>query len=176
MDHKLIIIMTILSWGLLGGCSQDPDTSEEVFLYKNTLDINYGEDICSYSNEVIDKVRYGGRITMTDGENHKFMSVECTAGFYLTMDDQSDIESIEIVDFAHGQKYLPVDELVYLRSNLQPSPGGMNLTPIEASNEKMRTYIHDAYPGDFYNWNEVLKLVQDEWNLAGELTQTVRNN
>lgn len=172
MDHKLIIILTILSWGLLGGCAQKSENAEEVFLYKNSLDINYGEDVCSYSNEVIKKVRYGGRIVMTGGKVHKFMSVECTAGFYLTMDNPGEIESIDIVDFAHGQQYLPADDLVYLKSQLQPSPNGMNLTAIDDSNEKMKSYIYDAYPGQFYTWDEVLELVNEEWNLSGIVPET----
>jgi hypothetical protein len=34
------------------------------------------------------------------------MSVECTAGFYLGLDDKNEIESIKIVDFVHGKQLL----------------------------------------------------------------------
>ncbi|TVR35453.1 MAG: hypothetical protein EA390_01645 [Balneolaceae bacterium] len=136
-----------------------------MFLYKNSVDISYGSDICSFTGKTIETVRYGGKIIMNDGEEHKFMSVECMAGFYLKMEDISLINYILTVDFAHGQQYLPVEDAVYLRSSLRPSPNGMNLTAVDASNERMKTYIYDAYPGEYLSWNEVLELVKDEWNL-----------
>ena len=168
--RALIFIFTI--GFIVASCSQEEYRQNNVFLYENTLDINYGEDICSFSGETIERVRFGGKIIMDDGTEHKFMSAECTAGFYLGIDDKSKVEIIQIVDFAHGQKYLPVDELVYLRSPLQPSPNGLYLTPIDNSNERMKTYIYDAYPGEFFTWDEVLDLVDREW----EITQTTAQN
>lgn len=166
MDHKALVTFVVTGLILLGGCNQASEKNEnDVYIYTNSVDIEYGSDICSYSNEVIETVRYGGKITMDDGSEHKFMSVECVAGFYLEMDNKQEMEKIEIVDFAHGQQYLPVDQLTYLRSNLRPSPNGMSLTAIDHSNEKMKQYIYDAYPGDFHTWDEVLELVSSEWNI-----------
>jgi len=42
----------------------------------------------------------------------------------------------------------------------------MYLTAIEAADEKMVTYIYNAYPGPLLNWDEVLELVRDEWDLT----------
>lgn len=170
--YSKITLFSLIFGLLLAGCAEQSETENDVFIYQNTLDINYGTDICSYSNEVIEKVRYGGKMVMEDGTVHKFMSVECTAGFYLGLDDRSSVQTLQIVDFAHGQQYLPADELVYLKSPLQPSPNGLYLTAIDKSNEKMKTYIYDAYPGTFYNWEEVLELVNDEWNLSRNLSHT----
>jgi hypothetical protein len=164
MAVKKLMLVAIMILSAMA-CSRTGQNESDVFLYKNSLDIEYGKDICSYSNEVIKKVRYGGRIEMNNGTVHKFMSAECTAGFYLGLDDTSEVRSIQVVDFAHGQQYLPAEKLVYLRSPLQPSPNGMNLTAIDDSNEKMKSYIYDAYPGTFYSWNEVLDLVKNEWEL-----------
>lgn len=163
MFKQLTLIAVILISTM--ACNRSQQGESDVYLYQNSLDIEYGKDICSYSNEVIKKVRYGGRIEMNDGSVHKFMSAECTAGFFLGLDDTSEVRSVQVIDFAHGQKYLPADKLVYLRSPLQPSPNGMNLTAIDDSNEKMKNYIYDAYPGTFYTWNEVLDLVGNEWKL-----------
>jgi hypothetical protein len=167
MGNRIIWIV-VVSATLLISCNNKNSSQQEreVYLYQNSVDIEYGSDICSFDGEVIETVRYGGKITMIDGEVHKFMSVECVAGFVLGQQDKSQIELIEIVDFAHGQQYLPADQLVYLRSQLRPSPNGMNLTAIDDSNERMKTYIYDAYPGEFFNWEEVLELVKNEWNLA----------
>lgn len=172
MDHKYLITSLVMVLLLLGGCTESTEKQNGVLLYTNSVDIDYGSDMCSFTNEVIETVRYGGKITMNDGTVHKFMSVECIAGFYLEMEDQDEIERLEIVDFAHGQKYLPVDELVYLKSSLRPSPNGLNLTAVDKSNERMKTYIYDAYPGDFLTWDEVLDLVDEEWSLNGSAAHT----
>ncbi len=151
---------------IAAGCAEQSETTNnEVFRYTNHLDINYGEDTCAYTDKKIERVRFGGRMIMGDGEVLRFRSAEATAGYYLEMEHRSQIKSIEIVDFAHGQKYLPVEELVYLQSSLQPSPDGLSLTPVDASNEKMITYISDAYPGTYYSWDEVLTIVSEEWDL-----------
>jgi len=166
MDHKAIITSIVIGLMLLGGCNQasEKENTGDVYRYTNSVDIDYGTDICSYTNDVIETVRYGGKITMEDGSEHKFMSVECVAAFYLEMDNMEEVERIEIVDFAHGQQYLPVDKLTYLESRLRPSPNGMSLTAIDNSNEKMKDYIYDAYPGEFHTWDEVLELVGEKWN------------
>lgn len=164
MKSKITLLLFFLLL-IAVGCSEQTETNNDVFTYTNHLDITYGEDICAYTNEPIERVRFGGKMVMSDGEVLKFMSAEATAGYYLEMENRNRIKSIEIVDFAHGQQYLPVDELVFLQSTLQPSPNGMDLTPVDASNEKMKNYIYDAYPGTFYSWDEVLKLVSEEWDL-----------
>jgi len=166
MDHKALVTIFVIFLILLGGCNQASESEGiDVYKYTNSVDIEYGSDICSYTNEVIETVRYGGKIVMEDGVEHKFMSVECIAGFYLELSDKKSVEQILVVDFAHGQQYLPVDELVYLKSSLRPSPNGMSLTAIDNSNEKMKEYIYDAYPGEFHDWEEVLEMVSEEWSI-----------
>jgi len=165
MKSKLSTLLVLILL-VAAGCTEQTETKNgDVFRYTNRLDISYGEDICAYTNKPIERVRFGGRMMMNDGEALKFMSAEATAGYYLEMENRDQVKSIEIVDFAHGQKYLPVDELVYLQSKLQPSPNGLFLTPVDASNEKMKTYIYNAYPGTFYSWDDVLELVSEEWDL-----------
>lgn len=166
MDHKVLVTIFVMALLLLGGCNQASESEgNDVYKYTNSVDIEYGSDICSYTNDVIETVRYGGKIVMEDGTEHKFMSVECVAGFYLELGDKNSVEQILVVDFAHGQQYLPLDELIFLKSSLRPSPNGMSLTAIDDSNEKMKDYIYDAYPGEFYDWEEVLEMVSEEWNI-----------
>jgi hypothetical protein len=165
IKYLVLLIITIPVIGCNGSSDQQREQDGSVFLYQNSVDIDYGNDMCSFTGEPIETVRYGGKIVMSDGEIHKFMSVECTAGYYLNLTDKTDAESVEMVDFAHGQQFLPADELIFLRSTLRPSPNGLNLTAVDASNDKMKRYIHDAYPGEYLSWSEVLELVEAAWNL-----------
>jgi hypothetical protein len=157
------------------GCSENRMQENSVFLYKNSVDISYGSDVCSFTGKTIETVRYGGKITMNDGTEHKFMSVECMAGFYLALTDKDKVAEMVTVDFAHGQQFVPVEKAVYLRSHLRPSPNGMNLTAVDASNEKMKVYIYDAYPGEYLSWEEVLDTVKEEWSqLTDQITDKDR--
>jgi copper chaperone NosL len=137
--------------------------------------INYGVDLCEFEKKPIEVVRYGGRIEMENGVMFNFMSVECLAGFYLNYKDRNGIKSIKAVDFAHGEKLLPVSEMKFLHSTLRPSPNGMFLTAVDASNERMLTYIYDAYPGPYLEWDEVLELVRNEWDLTGQQAHNTMN-
>lgn len=157
-----IIILTVF---IFAGCSEKSSQEHSVFLYKNSVDISYGTDTCSFTGKTIETVRYGGKIVMKDNSEHKFMSVECMAAFYLALNDHEKVKEIVTVDFAHGQQFIGVEDAVYLRSALRPSPNGLNLTAIDASNERMKVYIYDAYPGEYLSWSEVLELVNNEWNL-----------
>lgn len=164
MTFRIIVLLSLIAL-ITGSCSEERVQDENVLLYKNSVDIQYGTDICSFTGDPIKTVRYGGKMTLKNGEVHKFMSVECVAGFYLKLEDKSQIISIEIVDFAHGQKYLPVDELLYLKSSLRPSPNGLFLSAVDKSNTRMIDYIYDAYPGVYLEWNQVLAFVGEEWDL-----------
>lgn len=165
---KTGIFITILAVLLLisMGCSNE--NSETINPESDSFEqINYGSEMCDFSNEVIETVRYGGRIELEGEGVYNFMSVECLAGFYLKLQDKSKVNSLKVVDFTHGKRLLPVHEMVFLHSRLRPSPNGMYLTAIEAANEKMVTYIYDAYPGPLLSWDEVLELVRDELDLTG---------
>ncbi|MCC5904767.1 MAG: hypothetical protein JJU13_01050 [Balneolaceae bacterium] len=174
---NLKIITIILTAGLVwiaAGCAEKSTerTSADTAAVEQ---VSYGNDICAFNGELIETERYGGRIVMNDGTIHNFMSVECVAGYYLKMEDKSAVESIKITDFVHGKKLMPVDELAYLKSHLRPSPNGMFLSAVDASNEKMKTFVYDAYPGPYLQWDEVLELVSEEWEIgkgSGDLTAT----
>lgn len=165
MKSKTVYLLIIPMLFVALACSQTEQEETGVMTYTNMLDISYGDDVCDYTGKPIERVRFGGKITMKNGDIYRFRSAESTAAFLKTKADRREVDKVEIVDFAHGQKYLPADELVYLRSDLQSSPDGLYLTPVDASNERMKTYIYDAYPGPFYTWDEVLVLVTEEWNL-----------
>lgn len=166
---KKIWITAVLASALFYmGCTQEQAAELRNVKIERAADaISYGSDICAFTNKPIEVVRYGGRIEMKNGEVLNFMSSECLAGYYLGINDKSAVSSIKAVDFAHGEKLLPVDDLVFLNSQLRPSPNGMFLTAVDASNEKMKSYIYNAYPGPYLEWDEVLELVRKEWDLTG---------
>lgn len=168
MKSRIQILIAVAAASLLlaAACSQEAaHNHQQPAVQADITSISYENDTCALTGDTITVVRYGGEIEMQDGTVHKFMSVECVAGFYLGLDDKSQVKSVKIVDFAHGKKLLPPDELVYLNSSLRPSPNGMFLTAVDASNERMKSFIYDAYPGPYLQWEEVLVMVSEKWNL-----------
>ncbi len=165
MKNAIPIVLISLLMAAGFGCNETREQQSATEKAEARV-INYGSDVCAFTGKTIDVVRYGGQIIMQDGTEHKFMSAECLAGFYLSVNDKSLIKSMKIVDFAEGYQLLPVDELVFLHSSLRPSPNGMFLTAVDASNQKMRSFIYDAYPGPYLEWAEVLELIRNEWDLT----------
>lgn len=160
---------------LMLSCSATPESSKQTSDAskdtKNQLAYD-GSSVCAFSGERIETVRYGGRLTLDSGEVLEFMSAECLAGYVLQMKNSESVERLEVTDFTHGKRLMDVEEMVFLHSRLRPSPNGMNLSAIEAADEKMRNYIYDAYPGPMLTWNEVLDLVREEWNLTAVAENT----
>jgi nucleoid DNA-binding protein len=165
MKSFKITLILFISMFVLETC--EPETQNPDMVTAEPIEqLQYGTDVCAFADQVIETVRYGGKITMVNGETFSFMSTECLAAFYLNTSDKSNIVSVKVVDFTHGKRLMDVDEMIYLRSKLRPSPNGMFLSAIEATDTKMITNIYDAYPGDLITWNEVLELVRNEWDLT----------
>ena len=174
------IAVLMISVFALSACANDTSTQNDHNSVKINMDvekINYNVDVCAFTNDTIKTVRYGGRIELNDGTIYNFKSAEGTAAFYLEMDDTSKIKSIKVTDFAHGAQLLPVNDLKFLRSPLRPSPDGLFLTAVDANNEKMLTYVYEAYPGNYLTWDEVLDVVKSEMDLvAHKANPTIKKN
>ncbi|MEX2584832.1 MAG: hypothetical protein WD315_00470 [Balneolaceae bacterium] len=158
-----VLLVILVSGGIFTGCVSDKTPKMEAT--SEVEELSYGEDVCALTGDVIKTVRYGGRMTLQNGKALNFMSVECLAAYYIQMQDAKEISRMQVVDFTHGTRLMDVNKMVYLNSRLRPSPNGLSLTAIEAADTKMRSYIYDAYPGPMLEWDEVLELVGEKWNL-----------
>lgn len=155
----------------------DSQHTTQVKIPLATEQLNYGVDVCAYTGDVINTTRYGGQMIFKNGDRLSFKSVEATAAYFLQLSDPSNVESLMIVDFAHGKQLMPVNDLKYLRSPLRPSPDGLFLTAVDASNTRMLGFIYDAYPGTYLTWNEVLNVVSNEMDIQTQQTNsTIRKN
>ena len=122
--------------------------------------LQYGTDQCAWSGKTLETVRYGALMVLADGSDLRFTSVENMVLYYLAMETPGEATELLAVDFAHGQRLLPTDRLLYLNSPNRPSPGDMFITPVDASNERMQRNIHDAYPGTYLTWDALLTHIQ----------------
>lgn len=126
--------------------------------------IVYGQDTDPYCGGTVEKVRWGGELVTTDGDRHRFRSVECLAGYLLTGGiDPERVEAIRVVDFPAGWKLIDAPSATFLHSPNLYSPDGLNVLAIES--EKMQFNLQNAYTGPLLDWGEVLDLVAREWAL-----------
>lgn len=171
----LILLAAAIPLFLLSACSwqsQKPgepgpnsaSSRGEIRISSEGFPLDYGTDVCAWSGQTLETVRYGGRVLLSDQTDLRFDSAENLARWYLANRQSARIASIGVVDFAHGQQLLPPEKLAFLQSRNRPSPGGMNITPVEAANERMRTNIYEAYPGTWMTWAELLERIETETN------------
>ena len=125
----------------------------------------YGQDRDPFCGEAVDTERWGGEVRTPDGEILRFRSTECLAAFVLTARHAGDeVGRVRVVDFAHGWQLIDVERARFLRTPNLGSPDRLNLHPVSEDNERMLNNLHDAYPGTFLEWDEVLELVAREWD------------
>jgi len=118
---------------------------------------------CDYCEGVIEEARFGGQLTTTDGERYRFMSVECLAGFVLERVDEARIASIEVVDYAHGERLIDARTANYVKMQFERSPNGLNLAAVET--ERVAGTLHYFHGGERMDWTQVLEHVRNEWKL-----------
>lgn len=162
---KTVLSTFSLSFLLVIGSCTDRSSQSNFSSNSDFAQINYGEEMCEFTGEVIDEFRYGGKIETNSGDVYSFMSVECLAGFYLNNLDGDQVRQIWVTDYNHGKKLIPIDEAIFLHSMNRRSPNELNLTALEENDEKITYNMRFAYGGELIGWDEVLELVSEEWNI-----------
>ena len=167
------IALVILGLVALPGCGEGASNGEDRSLAQANSRATvpaedrmvYGEDQDPFCGDAVDTERWGGEVRSPDGEVLRFRSTECLAAFVLSARHAGeDPGRVRVVDFAHGWQLIDVERARFLHTPNLGSPDRLNLHPVAEDNEHMIRNLHDAYPGDFLAWEEVLELVSREWD------------
>jgi copper chaperone NosL len=127
----------------------------------------YGQDVDPFCGRAVDRVRWGGELRTSDGEQIRFRSVECLAGHLLAQGPKAEEgAAILVVDFPDGYRLIPASEAVFLHTPNLPSPDRVNLLAIHRDNERMIRNLQEAYTGPLLDWSQVLELVESRWQAA----------
>jgi len=142
------------------GCTRS-EVSAEV---RETGDPFPAGEPCAYCEGVIEEARFGGQLTTADGEQYRFMTVECMAGFILEgRVEETRIARLEVVDYGHGERLIDAREANYVKMQFERSPSGLNIAAVES--ERVAATLHYFHGGTRMRWEEVLEHVRDEWKL-----------
>jgi copper chaperone NosL len=119
---------------------------------------------CDYCEGFVPETRYGAQLVTRDGTVHRFMGIECMAGFLLEERvPASEVARLQVVDFNHGERLLDAESARYIRMDFERSPGGLNLAAVET--ERVAGTLHYFLGGERMGWDEVLEYVRGEWGL-----------
>jgi copper chaperone NosL len=119
---------------------------------------------CAFCDGEIPAERFGGELVTAGGETHRFMSVECLAGFVVSGRVPADeILSMHVVDYNDGERLIDARSALYVRSDQRRSPNGLDL--LASDSEKIAYNLHFFFGGTRLAWPDVLELVRKEWSL-----------
>jgi copper chaperone NosL len=119
---------------------------------------------CAFCGGEIPAERFGGELVTRSGQTYRFMSVECLAGFVAAgRVTASEIRSLQVVDYNDGERLIPAEAALYVRSEYRKSPNGLNL--LASDSEKIAHNLHFFFGGERLTWAQVLELVRAEWEL-----------
>ncbi len=131
---------------------------------ESAVPIEFGKDHCAYSNDPITDIRFGGEVQLRDGSVHKFMSIECLAGFLLANGvDTDDMAGLWVVDFHLSRQLVPVDQVRFIHTQLRSSPNGLGFLAV--GDLRVLDNVHFAYGGEIIEWSDVLSRVAQAWSL-----------
>ncbi|PIQ21404.1 MAG: hypothetical protein COW65_09315 [Cytophagales bacterium CG18_big_fil_WC_8_21_14_2_50_42_9] len=121
--------------------------------------IAYGSDNCEHCRMTISDQRYGAELVTKKGKAYKFDSAECLAAY---VSEQPDIEAemLLVTDFSRPGELTNAQAAIFLQSDNQPSPMGLNISAFASPTE-----VAQADPGKMgklLRWVDVLKLAANQ--------------
>ena len=132
---------------LLFSCSAEPQP------------IAYGSDSCDHCRMVISDNRYGAELVTTKGKAYKFDSAECLAA-YVNEQKATEAALLLVTDFNRPGQFVNASEAIFLKSEQQPSPMGLNLTAY--ANQNTATEAAREKAGQLLRWPQVQQLAAEQ--------------
>jgi copper chaperone NosL len=137
----------LLVLGILGGSGLHCTTKPQSF--------QTGIDHCDSCLMTISDSHYGGEIITKKGKLYKFDSLSCLGTFYSQNVPQ--VQSVYVSDFVQGRLIL-VEHARFLVSPKIHSPMGRGV--IAASDLESIQTLQKSFPGEVFNWADLLKSLQ----------------
>lgn len=133
------LLLLILTLGVAAGCSLEPRP------------LDYAGDRCTHCMMPLSDPRFGAELVTPQGKKLPFDAVECMVDYVA--ENQPEIHSMWVVDFAAPETLLPIDQVVLYQSPALPSPMGRNLGAFADGPSASRL----APGGDVVTWSRLLR-------------------
>lgn len=132
----------------LVGCSQKPKP------------INLYEDQGTYCKMVISDRRFAAELVTTKGKSLKFDAIECLADYWVENREELKGAKLWVSDFNEPNKWLSIEEAVFVKSREIQSPMGESLLAL-ASQEEVNQHL-SKYDGKSISWQTILKNARND--------------
>lgn len=149
MRVGLILFLTAATAVVFMGCEPKPQP------------IQYGSDECAYCRMFVTDAEFASQIVNKQGRAYKFDSVECMAAYDITNEDPANVHSKWVPNFHNRDEWVEAEIAVYLHSETLRSPMGLFISSY--ADRETAEEMQNEYGGDIINYNEVKKLVEQEW-------------
>ena len=121
--------------------------------------IAYGSENCHHCQMTISDNRYGAELVTKKGKVFKFDSAECLAA-YLKEQPKTEAELWLVTDFEKPGQFINASEAIFMQSENQPSPMGLNLTAF--GDQDRAAAVAQEKNGQLLTWTDVLQLRVDQ--------------
>jgi copper chaperone NosL len=142
----------------LAGLAQATGVATSLLLFSCTAApqaIDYGSENCHHCQMTISDNRYGAELVTPKGKAYKFDSVECLAA-HVQARPPADAGLLLVTDYQHPGQFIHAGEAVFMQSEHQPSPMGLNLTAY--ADQATATARAREKEGRLLAWPAVLQL------------------
>jgi copper chaperone NosL len=142
---RIVIVFAVIT--LLTSCDQKTDA------------ISYGQDECAFCTMKINDDKYSGKIATSEGELHKFDSIECLTDFAFVKNFVDDTgQSFMISNYNSPGNFIDARKSMFVHNNNFPSPMGLNVMAFD-SKEMAENFMNDN-GGELMLWNDIIDLVR----------------
>ncbi len=118
-----------------------------------------GEDTCAYCRMSITDERFGAQVVTGTGKIHTFDSIECLAGFVVTLASETRVAGVYVTDFADPGTFVAAEQAVYIIDGHVDSPMGRRLIGFAADADT--TALRATYGGRVLSWPAVLREINE---------------
>lgn len=143
----------------LAGLAKTTGIAASLLLYScaaGPQPIAYGSENCHHCQMTISDNRYGAELVTPKGKAYKFDSAECLAAYVQAQPTAQAGQLLLVTDFERPGQFIHAGEAVFMQSENQPSPMGLNLTAF-ADKATATRWVREK-EGRLLAWRAVLEL------------------
>jgi len=146
--YLLFIALTVL----FTSCSND-----------KPVPINTRQDNCAFCKMGITNMQFASELITSKGKVYKFDSIECMASYYEEhKKSYTKAPKLWVHDFLHPDKWMSIQNAVFIKSDKIHSPMGMDL--IAVKNDSEWKNIKQQFGGSRLHWSRLLTYVKNNMN------------
>lgn len=121
-------------------------------------EIHYGSDSCAHCRMIVTDARFAAQLQTAHGKVYVFDAIECMGRFVLENEEREAISSLWVTLFPEPGRLVPVDSVLFLRSQMMRSPMGLGLAAFGGGLSPGA--IVNSFGGEALDWKGVRSFIE----------------